>query len=89
MNAVTGRIAKFLTDRRLRSHLSLEQCADYLGISIEEFSSYESATLEIPLIDMVALSNLFNIPPTELIEFVGEVVLDVDPESGLIFSRHG
>jgi ribosome-binding protein aMBF1 (putative translation factor) len=59
---------EFFRDRRLKSGMSAESVADYLGVSVEWIESFEAGRTALPLDCARALSNCLNISPVEVME---------------------
>ncbi len=61
-------LAEYLKNYRHMAHISLGEASAYLGYSDQQIIlQYENGELGVPLKDIYALANLYNIPPDELL----------------------
>jgi transcriptional regulator with XRE-family HTH domain len=61
-------IGQFFKEHRLAADMGSVQVAEYLGLSsVEQLLEYESGQRSIPLDDVFSLTNLYNIPPDQVV----------------------
>lgn len=67
-------LAGFFRHHRLKAGLDLAQVAEALELeNVETVRAYEAGELDWPLEDLFTLSNLFNIPPDDVVALIFEV----------------
>ncbi len=65
------RIGEFFRENRMKTEMDAEAVVNELGlVSVTQLFEYESGSVQIPLEDLFAMSNLYNIPPDEVVRFL-------------------
>lgn len=64
------RLGEYFKGYRLKSGLSEEQVSQALELKPGVYNRYEAGVLSMPLEDVFALTNLFNIVPEEVMDLV-------------------
>ncbi len=67
------RLGSFFKSYRLKAGLSVENVAQALELTPSTYISYEDGQHSMPLEDVFALTNLFNIAPEEVMDLVHDV----------------
>ena len=75
-NKAAEEIGHFFLSRRLELEISIEDAANYSSISIEQLGDYEAGRRPIPFSEVFALSNLYSIPPDEVVKLFYEVIFN-------------
>jgi len=66
-NSIDRAIAKHIRIYRVQVGLDAEACADKIGVSADEYQSYERGTARIPASQLVLLAALLNVPVAALL----------------------
>jgi predicted transcriptional regulator len=61
---------QFLMENRLRSGLSINEAAEYLGITPQTVKKYEAGQQKVPLNVIYSLSNCLNIAPKAIASII-------------------
>lgn len=72
---------KRLRSARLNSHLTQQQVADMLGVTVNSYQKYEQAMRSPSLETLVKLSDIFNVPTDWILgrdEFLKSLGVSVD-----------
>jgi transcriptional regulator with XRE-family HTH domain len=82
MNDAMIRIGNFFRDFREQSEMDPEFIVAELGlVSTSRLFEYESGNVQIPLEDLFAMANLYNIPPDVVVRFLYDLSIAADASS--------
>jgi hypothetical protein len=79
MNDAMIRIGKFFHDYRIQTEMDPEFIVSELGlVSTTQLFEYESGNVQIPLEDLFAMANLYNIQPDVVVRFLYDLSIAAD-----------